>query len=175
MLAVYPNQLKLIPNGALAIKDPAFAKKVHGCYIEGFPQWFFGDSPWKNAFDPDYPNSLWKLTEKDRWLGGKGIVMLEDRYYRGTFGYIAKIFDGVVEMRREMGDDLFTDPGYVSLPIELDTGAPLGPPQFIGSDIIRKFVNGDITIHNADSNHPTYSYVITKEETPGKPETPKIK
>jgi len=171
MVATFPKNLKIIPNGSLAIKDADFAKRVHGCYVEGFPQWFFGTSAsnFPNAYDEDFQNSLWILSENDRWRNGEGFVMIEDRYYRNTYGYVSKIFDGVVEMRRQLGDGPYTG-DYVTLPLELDTGAPLGPPETIGSEIIRAFEKGSIRIGRANTSNPIYYF--DELEAPAPKQTP---
>lgn len=74
---VLPSRVKIISNGALAIKDDRFAKLVDGLFIEDFPRYFFGEvgPNWENATDPDYPGSLYSLT-KPRYRNGQGIVMI---------------------------------------------------------------------------------------------------
>lgn len=73
-----PPSVKLIPNGSLAMRDDSFSLLTDGCFIENFPQHFFGsqDPNWENAFDPDYPFSVYNIARQDRYRNGNGIVFL---------------------------------------------------------------------------------------------------
>lgn len=155
MRDTFPSDLLIIPNGGLSIKDPLFSALVDGCYVEGFPQWFFGtaEANYTNALDPEYFNSLWILANPDRWRTPRNFVMIEDRYDRGTFGYISMMFDNVVELKRMRGE--ITD---TPLPIMFDTGPPLGPAVFSVEAIIRPFEKGNMIILHHTDNSPVYSW-----------------
>jgi hypothetical protein len=171
MRETFPQNFKIIPNGESAIKDPLFAKLVDGCYIEHFPEWFFGEtSPnFNNAFDPEYPNSLWELSRSDRWYSSKYYVMIEDVYNRGTFGYIAKIFDNVVELKIQLNET--TVP---KMPIEIDTGKPIGPPVLLTNNqaIRRQFEKGTVQILKPFSKSISYEFSKIVVDTLGHPGQP---
>jgi len=188
MRETFPQNFKIIPNGNTAIKDPLFAKLVDGCYIEHFPEWFFGSVPpnFPNAFDPEYPNSLWELSRSDRWYSSKFYVMIEDVYNRGTYGYIAKIFDNVVELKIQINET--TVP---KMPIVIDTGKPVGDPVLTTNHltgetkIFRRFEKGTVEIIEPFSSYPKYDFndividtlgtaEIQVEGAPGRPSLRKI-
>ena len=142
MRETFPPDVKLIPNGSLAIKDPTFASIVDGCYIEMFPQFFFGDynPQYKNALDPNYRNSLYNLDKEYSWYGRQHFILIEDVSDFGTYGYIAKLFDNVFELKRMILEE------DVSPPIILDTGKPVGEYSFYEYGAMREFEKGKIRI-----------------------------
>lgn len=156
--AAMPPNMVLIPNGSLAMYDPLFAKHVDGCYIEGFPRWFFGTQApnYPNAFDPEFRNSLFVLSEKHRWYSDKYFILIEDMYHTGDFGYIAQMFDGGVESHiQNQGEDIIPN-----LPVVLDTGKPIDKPHFIMDKeyLVRTFANGTIEIKYPTTNYPIYNF-----------------
>jgi hypothetical protein len=117
----------LIPNGTLAMYDTQFSKLVDGAYIEGFPIWFYGSGTtpnYTNALNQSYgPQALPNLCAPDRWARSPGYVLIEDRDDRGSYGALAALWPGCVEMRRSHDDVV-----YPPLPIDLlYLGAPLAP------------------------------------------------
>jgi hypothetical protein len=99
-----PAGFRLVPNGSLALEDVAFSHLVDGCYIEGFPRWFYGsgdDPNYLNAMDAGFgPAALPNVCAPGRFAVTPGIVFLEDRFDRGDLSVVAAMFDGAVEMRR---------------------------------------------------------------------------
>lgn len=144
MRAVLPTNCKIFINGSLAIKDPQFAKLVDGCYVEGFPNFFFGGvgKHYINALDPDYPSSLWNLANQKRWYGGEGYVLIEDLYNENVHAYLTQCFDNMPVLRRWVYDAVPDAPN----PPDLDLGKPTGPATMEDGKIRRYFENGVIGV-----------------------------
>lgn len=152
----YPQFTKLYPNGSLPLWDPLFSKYFDGCYIEGFPNWFFGTQApnWPNVYDPEFPHSLWNLCNPDRWYSSDYYIFLEDTNFTRNFGYIAKVFPRAVELFN------FRTREYPPEPLEIDTGAPLGGPV-LSEDrtmITREFEKGTVIIRWPFTSRPVYSF-----------------
>lgn len=132
-----------IPNGQLAIIDPEFSREVDGCYVEGFPQWFFGGAyRIDNALDPEFAHSIPNLVAPGRFKAVPGYIMVEDRYDSGIPGYLSALFDGVIEVRRSHND--VTPPAK---PLDLRRlGAPRGPAAISDRLISRQFEHGTVSL-----------------------------
>ncbi len=124
LIAAMPNFI-FVPNGDLAIKEDKFASLCDGLNLENFPCYFFGvvnpvtqadyNKAFANAVDPDYVYSLERLTS-NRYRRNPGLVWIEDRYGRGTYGNIAVMFDGVVEcMNQQLDSSLPAPPRMFNL------------------------------------------------------------
>lgn len=139
----------LIPNGALAIVDPEFSREVDGCYVEGFPRWFFGGAyRIDNALDPEFPWSIPNLVAPERFRAVPGYVMVEDTYDSGIPGYLSALFDGVIEVRRSKDDR--AEPNQ---PLDFRSlGAPRGAASISGGVISRDFEHGSVSLR---VNSPT--------------------
>lgn len=151
--AALPPDVMLVPNGRLACRDTVFADLVDGCYVEGFPKWYFGngdDGSYANALDPDYPYSLWTLTE---WFKD-GIVMLEDRYSMQAHVYIAACFDNIVLVRREPSED-----SEIAFPGDLGLGAPLSKATYKEGILRRAFAEGTIEVRTPTETTVSYRVI----------------
>jgi hypothetical protein len=145
--------LKLIPNGQLAIVDPAFARLVDGCYIEGFPQWFFGgDWNYVNALSTTYPHGIPALTRPGRFRSDPAYIMVEDRYDQGIVGRIAGLYDSVIEMRRSSDDR-----AAPRAPVDLRAlGAPKAAAYVNGGITSRAFEKGVLSVTVTGPRQATY-------------------
>lgn len=145
MLALHEIRpdISIIPNGALAIQDPEFSKIVDGCYIEGFPQWFFSGSwQYDHALDPNFSHSIPNLAKIGRFRATPGYVMVEDTYDTGIPGRLSGLFDAVIEVRRSKNDQI--EPNR---PVDLRSlGAPLAPAQPGVPYMSRNFENGRLSL-----------------------------
>jgi hypothetical protein len=151
--ATLGEEFRLIPNGSLALQDPRFSLLTDGCYVEGFPRWFYGsggDLNYSNALDPAYgPQALPNLTAAGRWHREPGVVMIEDGYATGKYGHVAALFDGTVEVRRSPNDVT-----YPAAPRDLGwLGAPVGPAERATQSgaWVRQFEDGLVTVTPAGS------------------------
>jgi hypothetical protein len=136
----------LIPNGTLALYDARFSMLVDGAYVEGFPMWFYGSGTqpnYTNALDPAFgPQALPNLCTPGRWARTPGFVMIEDRWQQGSYGALAALWPGCVEMRRSHDDVV-----YPPLPLNLlNLGAPLAP-AYPGWG--RLFEHGTVSVESA--------------------------
>lgn len=148
--ALAPN-LKLIPNGQLAMLDDEVARHTDGVYVEGFPQWFFGPGfNFRNAvFQPDYVPSMHSLT-RPRYRNGRGLVLIEDRYHQMQHGFIAAGFEGAVEVRRnDDAMDTFIPDGTRDIRW---LGMPTGPAVVVGDTLRRPFENGVLRLVSTSVN-----------------------
>lgn len=147
-----PKGFRLIPNGDLALQNFEFCHLVNGCYVEGFPRWFYGsgDSPnYENAMNWQFgPPALPNLCQRDRWFETPGIVMLEDKFDRRDLGFLAALYDGAVELKRPEGDAESTKPA-----VDLTAlGIPIGDAVVVPGLASRPFARGDLAVQiRADS------------------------
>jgi hypothetical protein len=135
-------KVKLIPNGQLVMIDDEVALLTDGCYVEGFPQWFFGEGyNFENAmFRPSYRPSMWSLTAP-RYRNGLGFVMIEDRYHQMKHGSAAAMFPQAVEIRRnDDTTDSFIPDETRALRVEL--GPAAGPATCVADTLRRPFKHG---------------------------------
>lgn len=133
--AAMPNML-LLPNGNLALWDTTVARLTDGVYLEKFPECLAGwQFDFVRAVSADNPIGLPALTAP-RYRNGRGLVWLEDSYDYGLFGYLAAMYDGVVENKRANREHT------PALPLVLNMGAPLGPA--VGN--VREFKKGTLTV-----------------------------
>jgi len=143
--SLLPPGFRLIPNGSLALMDTTFSRLVDGCYVEGFPAWFYGSDTgsYVNAFNDAYgPQSLPQLTRYGRWAVKDPAIMIEDRYDRGLIAYVAMMYDGAVEMKRPMEPAVDT-----TTPVDLSyLGVPRGPATFVDGLLVREFTTGTLTL-----------------------------
>lgn len=144
--ASLPAGFLLIPNGALAIQDPSFSKDVDGCYVEGFPRWFFGSGDsmdYGAALHPaNAPTSLPNLAAPGRWHSPAWFVMIEDAFQCRQLGYVAALYPGVVETFRG-GDGTDT----IALPVDLSwLGQPTGAAAFKVPQTTRTFEHGVVVV-----------------------------
>ena len=135
--------LKLIPNGQLAIVDTLFAAEVDGCYIEGFPQWFFGGAVnYQNALSATYPHGLPAITRPGRFRSNPAYIMVEDRYDQGIVGRLAGLYSNVIEMRRSSDDRQAP-----RAPVDLwALGAPLADAVVNGGVTSRAYEKGVLRV-----------------------------
>lgn len=151
--AALPKGFLLIPNGALAITDPTFSKLVDGCYVEGFPRWFFGSGDRMNygaALDPARKNAVPDLVTPGRWHSSEFFVMLEDCFDSGQIGYIAALYPHLVEMKRAAND---VD---VRSPLDLSfLGMPTGFASYKAPQTTRTFEHGVVVVTAGDGTLST--------------------
>jgi hypothetical protein len=85
------------------------------------------------------------------------------------FGYIAKIFDNVVELKIQLNET--TVP---KMPIEIDTGKPIGPPVLLTNNqaIRRQFEKGTVQILKPFSKSISYEFSKIVVDTLGHPGQP---
>lgn len=144
--SLVPSDVLLIPNGTLAMYDPAFSARVDGCYVEGFPAWFYGGGDtgnYVNAFTADFGlQSLPQLTQPSRWATNPPVIMVEDRWDSGLVAYVSLAYDHIVEMKRPR------EPAVdIKDPIDLSyLGEPRGLATFDGSTLTRDFTNGRLVL-----------------------------
>lgn len=151
--SLVPSDFLIIPNGKLAMTDTTFSRLVDGCYVEGFPAWFYGPDPatgswdtgnYVNAFSPAYgPQALPRLSSKTRWYTDDPVIMVEDRWNGGLNAYVSMAYDHIVEMRRPI------EPA-VDTPAPLDLsylGEPRGPATFVNGMLVREFSKGKMTLN----------------------------
>lgn len=149
-------QVIQVANGGRALRDSVFAGLLDGMMYEHFPTLGFRGAEMREALDPTVFNNLfaarhWPRTRNggpwliysNKWINSfvddQGQTVL---YRQAEFARVAALLTGGYAAYHS--DDQAMHIGWPA--VEVDLGAPVGPPVFAGDGITRVYDRGQVQL-----------------------------